>query len=290
MRSLIVNVDDVGISPEVNEAAGKCYREGIISGVSVMPCGESFKEAADMLRELEKIDVGVHLTLTGKFHPCSDGISEKAAFIGPDNTFVDNYMDLMTLYGKKGLNSENVYLELSEQIRKVQEEGLEVTHLDSHEHVHMLPEILEITIGLAEEFKVPYVRLPLERAGIVRKRFSLKNLIRHTALKCYSLKGKKPLSEADLRHNDAFLGHFHAGCIDDDVLCFMLENLPDGISELAVHPSVMSRGFTEKFPWYKGAHNELEALVNGKWKDLISSKGIRLLSHKEASDGAGEGT
>lgn len=281
-KKLIVNVDDVGLSDAVNEAAEKCYRENAITGVSVMVCGKRFQDAASMLRRLGKTEVGVHLTLAGKFPPCTQNRSAIKSLLSGEGTFVRNYRRFMLHYFQRRLNPDEIYLELANQIKKVRAEGLEVTHLDSHEHVHMIPAVLKITLRLANEFGVPYIRLPLEGAAVFRKQFKARDLARHAALKVFAARAKKAISGAGLYCNDAFLGHFHSGRINDDILCFMMENLPGGVTELALHPAVMSPRLLEDSPWHRNAPVELDALLNGKWRKAAETNGARLVTHKEA--------
>ncbi|MFC1480070.1 carbohydrate deacetylase [Candidatus Omnitrophota bacterium] len=281
MKSLIVNADDVGFSDAINEAAKDCYLAGAITGVSVLACGRRFQEACAMLRDLGKTEVGVHLTLTGNLPPCTEQRLEVRTLLRDKDLFVGNYWGFMALYFRKKLEAGQIHLELANQIRRVKDEGLNVTHLDSHEHIHMFPEVLKITRALAEEFDVPYIRLPLEEVGVIRKRFLLKDLLRHAGLKAFGLTSKGILSGAQVKCNDFFLGHFHSGRIDDDILIFMMENLADGITELAVHPAVMSRELLEESPWHRNAQKELETIIDGRWRKRIGAGGIRLVSHSQ---------
>ena len=283
MKSLIINADDAGYSDAVNEAVRKCYLSGVITGVSVMACGKRFHEACAILRDLGKTEVGVHLTLTGHFTPCTKPFLSIETLLRK-GTFVGNYWGFMLLSARKKLKSEQIYLELSNQIKKVKEEGLEVTHLDSHEHIHMFPEVLDVTMRLASEFNIPYMRLPLEKAAVMRKQFRVKDLLRHSGLKVFTSRAKRVASRAHVKCNDAFLGHFHSGRIDDDILTFMVENLADGVNELASHPGIFPRELSEKSPGrHRNAQKELDTLISGRWKRHLDAGGIRLISHRESA-------
>jgi len=283
MKSLIINIDDVGISPAINEAVKKCYSLEVISGVSVVSCGTHFFEACNMLEKIDKKEVGAHLTLTGGLLPCTKDLAKVRNLLGRKETFLPTYKELIPLYLKKKLNLEEVYLEFASQIKKLKEEGLVVTHLDSHEHIHMLPGIMKITLALAKEFKVPYVRLSKEPAYLMIKKFRPKDLARQTSLKVVTKTAKNLISEEGLKCNDAFLGHFHSGRIDNDILRFMMERLRDGVSELAVHPGVLSPELLDFSAWYRNAQKELDALTTGNWRDCLTSGAVRLISHKEVS-------
>jgi len=282
MRSLIVNADDLGLSEGINEAVKRCYLSGAITGVSVMACGRCFREGAAMLREIGKTEVGAHLTVTCGFFPCTEDRAGIKSLLNTRGAFLSNYLEFMGRYFRKKIKMDEMYLELAGQIKKINEEGLTITHLDSHEHVHMFPGVLKITLRLAEEFGIPYIRVPLERSAVVRKKFRVKDLLRYAGLKMFASGAAAAVTASKIGHNDTFLGHFHSGRMDDDILIFMVENLTDGVNELALHPGVFSRGLLSDSSWHCNAPVELETLINGKWRHLAESKGIRFISHKEA--------
>ena len=292
---MIINVDDVGLSDAINGAAKECYLSGAITGVSVIACGRRFREACAVLRDLGKTETGVHLTLTGGLRPCTGDLSLINSLLRKNGTFVRGYMNLAVLYSLGRIAAGQIYLELGNQIKRLKEEGLRVTHLDSHEHIHMFPPVLKVAVTLAHEFDIPYIRLPREVPAVIRKRFSVRDLLRLAGLKAFTPGAERTISRAQVKCNAAFLGHFHSGRIDDDILCFMMKNLAEGVNELAVHPGVMSRELMDESPWHRNAPVELDALLNGRWRKIADSGKIPLISHREAvsfqaRSGAGEGT
>ncbi|MFC1548846.1 carbohydrate deacetylase [Candidatus Omnitrophota bacterium] len=284
MKVLIVNADDVGLSSAINEAVKRCCQDGVVTGVSVMPCGEQFSEGVEMLREIGKTEAGVHLTLTGNFKPCIENRSLIISLVKKNGYFVSSYKSFATRYFLGKLITGDIYTELERQIKKVREAGLKITHLDSHEHVHMFPGVLKAVIRLAWKFEIPYIRLPKENLGIVKERFATKDLVRYAGLKMFTTSAEKTLSRSGIKHNDVFWGHFHSGRLDSGILCFMANNVTEGINELAVHPGIFSPELLEEFPWYRNAENEMEALLKGRWKGLLEARGGRLISHAEALD------
>ncbi len=281
VKKLIINADDVGLSPSINEAVRRCYSYGIITGVSVMACGKYFREAAAILREIENEEVGVHLTLTGSFSPCIEDTLCINDILDDRGVFVSDYRQLLLLSFRRRLDKDQVYQEFTAQVRRVKNEGLEIIHLDSHEHIHMFPGILDVVIKIAREFNIPYIRLPLEGKGIISKQFRVRDFFRHTGLRALAFKAEMIMDDTGIKHNDAFLGHFHSGRIDDDVLCFMMDNIGEGVSELTVHPGVMTGELLNESPWHSNAQVELNALMSEQWRRIMQSRNIRLVSHWE---------
>jgi predicted glycoside hydrolase/deacetylase ChbG (UPF0249 family) len=197
-------------------------------------------------------------------------------------SFVRGYGALLIKYLRGTLKTDEIYRELFAQVSRVKEEGLIITHLDSHEHVHMLPPVLKVTMELAKEFDVPYIRLPLEPSGAVSVDLSIKDLARYAGLKVFAIASKKRLLSAAAGHNDAFLGHFHSGRMSKEILLKLIDIIPEGVCELAMHPGVMSPKLIETSPWHRNAQQELDILLDEEWRTLAEERGIALVSHKEA--------
>src|SRR6185436_9230101 len=60
---LIVTADDVGLDAGMTEGAIRAHRDGIVTACSVVANGIDFDEAIACLREVPRLEVGVHLTL-----------------------------------------------------------------------------------------------------------------------------------------------------------------------------------------------------------------------------------
>lgn len=290
MKTLIINADDVGFSDAVNKAVERCYSSGVITGVSLAACGKAFREGVSMLKNLGKIEVGAHLTLTGQLEPCVRDVVSIRSLLKSERFFVKDYREFIARYFFKKINSEHVYLEFKSQIEKIRNEKLVLTHLDSHEHIHVLPGILKVVMRLAKEFRIPYIRIPLERLTAARGAVTFKNIARHISLKLPAIRAKSNVFRENLKCSDFFLGHLYSGEINEKVMYFMIKNLKDGVTELAVHPSVKSLDFLRVSPWFKNGPVELDVLLNGKWRDLLFSLKISLVPHSNlVKNGAGEG-
>jgi len=281
MKYLIINADDLGLSKPVNSAVSLAFSKEVITGASLMACGAEFSDGVKVLKDLEKTDVGVHLTLTGNLKPATPDSSKIPSLLNEEGTFSSGYKDFGIKYLKRKIDPEQIYIELKNQIEKVLAEGLTITHLDSHEHVHMFPKVLEKTICLAEEFEVPYVRVPAEPCYLFRKDFKLKDLIRHYALSFFNKKSNNIFKNLKMKKNAYFLGHFHAGRMNEEVIKFMINNMKNGVNELAVHICTESSSFKEEFPWYKNGTKELEALTGINLKGILEKNQIKLISHRE---------
>ena len=267
MKYLIVNIDDVGLSDAINQAVKKCYLSGAITGVSIMPLAKNFQEACTLLHDLKKTEVGVHLSFVNQ--------KEKGKFLGYQHIFLKFHI-------LKKMSSQDIYNELRGQIIKVKEAGLVITHLDSHEYIHMFPMVLRIVIRLMKEYDIPYLRFPSEQSHLIKKKFRSVDLFRYVALKTFVRNAKSLIKSSCIQHNDHYLGHFHAGRIDDEILSFMIQGLTEGITELVVHPGVDTPELVIDSPWHHQAPRELRTLLGHDWRRLLHAQNVQLISHKEA--------
>src|SRR5437868_288775 len=63
MPRLIVTADDVGLDPGMTAGAIEAHRDGIVTACSIVANGIAFDDAVARLRDVPKLEVGVHLTL-----------------------------------------------------------------------------------------------------------------------------------------------------------------------------------------------------------------------------------
>jgi predicted glycoside hydrolase/deacetylase ChbG (UPF0249 family) len=269
-KFLIINADDLGFSHEINLAVMNCYKAGRVTDMSVMPCGDLFDGACALLKSNGITSCGAHLALTGKLKPLSPLRSY-------DGFFPSDYKKLIF----SGYSGEEIYSELRAQLEKLASSGLKISHVDAHEHVHMMPMVFGPVLRLAREFGVRYVRVPYENISMTAEGFTLKDMARFIALRGMVSGRKKTLLAAGICFNTAFFGHFHSGRMNDGVFSFMLDRVEPGVSEVAVHPAVRSDKFLAEYPWYKNSAKEYELLLKGEWFSKLKANNIQLASYAE---------
>jgi predicted glycoside hydrolase/deacetylase ChbG (UPF0249 family) len=116
-RTLIVNADDFGRSPGVNEGIARAHEEGIVTSATMMVRWPDAEAAADYARNREELAVGLHLDL-GEW-----------AYRDGDWTALYEVLDEES--------PEAVAAELADQLGRFERLlGRLPTHLDSHQHVH----------------------------------------------------------------------------------------------------------------------------------------------------------
>ena len=68
-RLLVVNADDMGLTPGVCRAVRRAHADGIVTSTSVLAVGTAFDEAATAVREAGDLGLGAHLAIVGEDRP-----------------------------------------------------------------------------------------------------------------------------------------------------------------------------------------------------------------------------
>ena len=171
----IFNADDFGISHGVNHAIYKAYKEGILNSTSVMINLDYIDEAVELKKDMPELNVGLHLNLTNQY-----AISDKkdiSLLVDEDGKFKNGFVNLLLLsFLKPKQLKKQVEIETRAQIEKSIEKGFELTHIDSHRHIHHIPVIFNVVKKIAKEYKIDRIRVVNE---------NIFNTLKHNNDKCF---------------------------------------------------------------------------------------------------------
>ncbi len=154
----IFNADDFGMTPGVNQAIAKAYHDGILNSTSIMINLNFVKEALELKKDMPNLDVGLHLNLTNQY---ALSVPQNIPLIADANgEFKNGFVNLflLSILHPKEL-ARQVELEARAQIEKAIKLGIKLSHIDSHRHIHHIPVIFKVVKKLAEEYKIPRIRV-----------------------------------------------------------------------------------------------------------------------------------
>jgi predicted glycoside hydrolase/deacetylase ChbG (UPF0249 family) len=135
-RLLIVNADDLGLSPGVNAGIFEAHERGIVTSASLMVRASAAAEAVATVGEHPQLAVGLHLDI--------------AEWRYEDGEWRLNYERCPPE------DAAVVEAECRAQLVAFRElTGRDPTHLDSHQHTHMSDPVASVAAGLAAELAVP---------------------------------------------------------------------------------------------------------------------------------------
>lgn len=154
----IFNADDFGISKGVNAAIVKAHREGILNSASLMINQKYAAEAVKLAKEMPELEMGLHVNLTNEYPAAS--AQEIPLLVDGQGKLKNGFVNLLLLSFLKPRQLRlQVEIEMRAQIAKYLTTGLPLQHLDSHRHVHMIPQIFKTMRKLQKEFEVPRIRV-----------------------------------------------------------------------------------------------------------------------------------
>jgi predicted glycoside hydrolase/deacetylase ChbG (UPF0249 family) len=287
MRNLIVNADDLGWTQGVNQGIAEAHRNGIVTSASLLANGMAFAGAVELVRAMPSLAVGVHLNL-------SDGAPMAAreqvkSLVNKAGMLEGGTEGLLVRLARRRLVLDQVEREWDAQIRRVREAGIQPTHLDGHKHVHMLPGLFEIALRLAKRHEIGAVRVALE-ASTLRAALStggkqhvsvvMKQGVQARGLKLLARDARKLAERVGIATADYFCGIAQTGEITREGVARLLENLPQGTTELMCHPGYVDAELGESATRLQGSRQmEVEILTDTGIRNLVASQGIRLIDY-----------
>lgn len=157
MINKIFNADDFGISTGVNQAIFKAHTEGVLNSTSIMITLKHVPEALEMAKKMPNLKIGLHGNLTNENAVLS--ASEIPLLVNSDGKFKHGFVNLavLSLLHPKELKRQ-AKAEIKAQIEKAKAAGINLSHLDSHRHIHMIPIIFKAFMELKEEYQIPRLR------------------------------------------------------------------------------------------------------------------------------------
>ena len=261
MKRLIVNADDFGFTRDVNAGIVHAHREGILTSTTLMANGDAFDDAVRLSREVPTLDVGCHLVL----------VQGKSLITG--RPFPEKPQDVLIALARRDYDP---YREFRTQIEKILDAGVKPTHLDSHKHTHIVPKVFRAVVRLAHEFRIPYVRLPIDTT------LPLPQATRRLLRRYYARLAR----DYDVRMTDHFMGFRLTGSLTEQTLAVALRLLPEGTTEFMCHPGYLGSELRSAITRLKESRErELEALTSRTVRDVMAEESIHLAAFCSPSTG-----
>ncbi len=272
---LVVNADDLGLHPALDAGILRAHREGIVTSATVLVGGPSVEEAVAKARA-QGLALGVHLALSTQLPPAAP--ASHVPTVAPGGRMRASWAHFARAWLTGQVRREELELELSAQVSLARALGVQVDHLDAHQHLHLLPGVRPLVEALARREGVPlrwpdrFPRVSWLRAPGPAVKTSLLTLLARAAPK--PLEGVRRVSAG---------GVFEAGQLTEATLLSLLKTLPPGDFELGCHPGEGSPRVSEDPGWTYGWQSELEALTSPRVRALVEVLGVELTTYAALS-------
>ncbi len=266
-KQLVVNADDFGFTPDVNEGIVEAHREGILTATTLMANGAAFDDAIRRARETPTLDIGCHLVL----------VSGSSLLSG--RPFPLTVAQLVAAMAKREIR---VYEELVAQVRRILDAGITPTHLDTHKHTHLAPPVLDAVARIAQDCGIRWVRRPFD-LPLNALKGTVPRLKRMTSGGLGFLRKRfhRVLENHGCRTTDHFAGFQITGRFRTPELVELLGVLPEGSTELMVHPGRCREDLLQARTRLKESReHELEALIAPETRMALERNGIELVDYR----------
>lgn len=255
---LLVVADDFGLHSDIDRGILECVERGRVQGVSFSPTGRSLEWKRLMELMDQGVQVGLHLTLVGE--PWST-----------DGRVIPDWRRLakqLLLGGQSFRTATDA--EIRRQFQICADNGVDprrLSHLDSHQHVHVLAGLWELCLAQTKEYGIRRIRVPWTPKLLMIKR---------------SMGGIALQSLARRRRQQAgrflaCLGLAHAGrntsaTLSNELRDAALAGRPD--LELVAHPGRSTKDLQTRYPaWKFDWNSEREALLSEEFAEAVERNG-----------------
>lgn len=286
MRRLIINADDFGLTAGVNRAILETYTGGIVTSATLMANGAGFGEAVQLASSNDGFEVGCHVVLVDGA-PVLGGRQVPSlidAHPGFGTYFRDGAGSLALASWTGHVDPRDIAAEAAAQIGKLQGQGIAVTHIDTHKHVHMFPKVLNGVISAAQACGVRGIRNPFEplRFRQLLGKGSGKRWLQVRALGMLAGKFRETIQRAGMITPDGSLGIVATGSLDHDVFRDLIEHCPEGTWELVCHPGYVDHELGNiRTRLRQSRALEVEVLTSDGARDWLQQQGIELISYRD---------
>ncbi len=269
MKQLVVNADDFGFTRDVNRGIVKAHTSGILTATTLMANGDAFDDAVELSRENPSLDVGCHLVLIGG-----------QSLLDRDRRFPASVREMAQAVLLRRLQP---YDEFRVQIQKILAAGIVPTHLDTHKHTHLLPQVLDAVARLSEEFSIRWVRRPFDFPMSISSR-GIPALKRMTSqsLQLVRRRFHRVLERHGCRTTDHFAGFQITGRFRAKELESLFRELPEGSTEFMCHPGFCTAELASSHTRLKESRErELLALTDPAVRLALGELGVAVVNYRD---------
>jgi hopanoid biosynthesis associated protein HpnK len=271
VKQLIVTADDFGAAVEVNGAVERAHRDGILSAASLMVSGNAARDAVERAKTMPSLRVGLHLVLV-------EGKPVLPAKSVPD--LVDATGHFRTDMARAGAAMfflprvrAQLAAEIEAQFAAFAATGLPLDHVNAHKHFHLHPTIASLIVKIGAAHGARGARVPLEPQDILARiePHKASGVVALTAPFARAL--RRRFRAAGIAAPDQVFGLAWSGAMTADRIAGLIAHLPDGLSEIYMHPA--TGAYPGSAPDYLYAE-ELAALTDSRMLGLLAARDIQL--------------
>lgn len=211
---IIIHNDDFALSYGFSEAIKDSYLIGVTSSTSLRVNGTAYEASRTIYKKkIPKIGMGIHLNLT-------DGKAMTKGLANSSGNYKYSFLQLISVTTINKYILKKIRKDFEMQILKAKNDGFSPDHIDSQEHVHMIPIIFKVVCQLCQKYKIRKIRFsdePFYFTNDIAKdmgTFVSPRFIKFLILKYFAMKNRQLLHKYKLKTTDKFYGILHTNDMD----------------------------------------------------------------------------
>lgn len=271
-KQLIINADDLAMSASTNLAILEAHQRGVVTSASLMANMPALDHAVEqVVRPCPRLGAGIHLCLTSG-RPLL-AAREVPLLVGGDGLFRHGFLGLVRLLRSRHGHDARAQIarEWQAQAARIDACAIAIDHLDSHHHVHVIPELFPLAAEIAGRRGLA-VRLPDEAwrfswSGLARlpQRVLRGNVLKKLLLSRFARQARR--ARFPVFHADHYFGVLDTGEMTGRAWRSILASLREGVTEVNLHPGDPAR---------------LESSVQCSRQDLLAIRSVNRAAELQA--------
>lgn len=280
MRRLIINADGLGFTPGVTAGIRETVKFGIVKSASAVPNFEAASEIGGFAQEFPQVSIGIHLNLSvGR--PVTDPIRVRSLVNPETGEFWGNDLPIRLMTGR--VRYDEMVTELGAQVRRLQDMGVVLTHIDGHQNKHLYPPFFSAALHVAQKVGIRCIRSHRRfLTGSLVKRIGYysrhpQRVVTHLSgwiLTGYA--GRKGLYSADRLISPGYADTSRKFLLQSWM--DLIHTLPTGTSEIYCHPAYPDDQLRQYASYVEPRRAEVEILTSEELKAAFQAAGVELIS------------
>ena len=259
MRQLIVNADDFNLTEGISRAVFFAHDHGIVNSTSVMINFPLSQFQLQGLKNRPNLGTGLHLNVTSGLSRFKKANAYLSGQFDPRNLKVEYNAQIQYFY--------SIFKRLPD-------------HLNTHHHIHASPKVFSVVAKLAEKYKIPMRRINALTLALSHKVGEGKSLT------------SSPLPQGEGRVREVMTTHYFFGNLSpqkywtEESLMTILENLPEGTSEIMCHPGFIDSELRSKSSFLAGRDFERRLFSKNSIHQFLRHQGIQQVKFSSLRSGS----
>jgi len=255
MRLLIVNADDFNLTEGISRAIFSAHDRGIVNSTSVMINFPISNFQFEGLKKRPDLGTGLHLNVTSGLERFKKAAVYLSGQFDPRNLKTEYNAQIQYFY--------SIFKRLPD-------------HLNTHHHIHASQKVFSVLAELAQKYRIPVRR-------------TLRHCERSEAISGKGLLRRSVPRNDDVKviTTDYFFGNLSPQKFwTEESLLNLLENLPEGTSEIMCHPGFVDRELRSKSSFLMGREYERRLFSKDSVRQFLRNQGIRQIKFSSLRSGS----